>query len=380
MKLTPSRREPPVSEQAAAWLAILSDEACTQEERRHFAHWLTRSNLHVDEFLRISALTRRLERSQAWPDVDIDQLVAQARSETKVAALSAKFRFQQREAPSHSPLRSLSPRAGRLGWGVRVATAATVLAVTALLAVQAPRWWHDRHTYETRLGELRSVTLEDGSIVELNAKSSIRARFTPNERHLDLLSGEAVFRVAQNHQRPFKVSTPFADIIAVGTQFNVDSRSNKTIVTVIEGKVRVEHRSQRSASDRMAPLLEQEREKPAKRDEVFLTTGQQAVVQPERATQQIARADPAKVTSWTTRRLYFEDTPLSEAASEFERYSPRRIRIDDSTLADRRITGTFDSFDPAALVKFLARYGDAAIVETDNGWTVSRADSPPASQ
>ncbi len=330
------KRAPAVSEQAAAWLATLSDEACTQEERRQFAYWLTRSNTHVDEFLRISILARQLERSRAWPAVDIDRLIAEARAQSNITRLNASS-----NELSWQPRRS---------W---LAAAAVLLAAT-FGGFQASGWLHDRNTYETRLGELRSVTLADGSIVELNAKSGIRTRFDDKERNIEL-AGEAVFRVAQNRARPFKVSTPLADIIAVGTQFNVDSRSDKTVVTVVEGRVKVMPRSASTAS-----LPE-------------LAAGEQAVIQRKRAIKQAARVDPAKVTAWTTRRLYFEDTPLIEAIGEFERYSTRRIRIDDPRLAERRITGTFDSFDPQALVRFLSKYGGAAVTETETGWTVSPA-------
>lgn len=340
--------ELPVSKQAAAWLATLSDEACTNDERREFALWLVRANTHVDEFLRISALTRRLQGARAWPGIDIDRLVDEARAEASVRILHPAAK--EARSGGHRP--TLSGGGRWLG----IAAALGFVALAALLVLQRPDWARRGHVYETKLGELRSVALEDGSIVELNAKSRIRAQFTSSERRIELLSGEAVFRVAQNHSRPFKVSTPFADIVAIGTQFNVDSRSNRTIVTVLEGRVKVMRQSQEVA---VLPVL---------------GAGEQAVIQRERTVKRIARVDPMRVTGWTARRLYFEDTPLAEAVEQFERYSARRIRIDDAGLSDRRITGTFDSSDPGALVQFLARYGDTTVQESDAGWRVGHTE------
>ena len=348
--------ERPVSEQAAAWLATLSDEACTKEERREFALWLVRANTHVDEFLRVSALTRRLQGARSWPDIDLDQLVSEARAENSVRLLrpdAAAPNF----ASGRGSLRTdgAAPRPASRGRWLALAAAVSLLALAALFAWQRPDGARHGQSYETRRGELRSVALDDGSIVELNAKSRILARFSKAERHIELQSGEAVFRVAHSPERPFRVSTPFADIVAVGTQFNVDARADKTVVTVLEGRVKVMRQPETSSS---LPVL---------------AAGEQVEIRRERATRHVTRVDPVRVTGWTARRLYFEDTPLAEAVGEFERHSARHIRIDDPALASRRISGTFDASDPGALVQFLVRYGDTTVEESGSGWRVGRS-------
>src|SRR5687768_975396 len=67
-----------VADEASDWLAVLTDTACTDEERQSFVAWLKRSNLHVEEFLLISMLTQRLTRPDLWPPADIQELIAQA--------------------------------------------------------------------------------------------------------------------------------------------------------------------------------------------------------------------------------------------------------------------------------------------------------------
>ena len=362
-----------VREQAAEWLAILSDTACTPDERRQFALWVTRANTHVEEFLRISTLTRRLQGAGCWPEVDSNALMSQARSEAKVtpfAASSSGF-F------SGIGVRA-EKRVSRTLWAA-TASAIAVIAIV-LLALQVPRWLTDHRNYATGWGELRSVTLDDGTVVQLNTQSRFRTEFTAAERRVRLIAGEAVFRVAKNPHRPFKVLTDFANVMAVGTQFNVNAQSSQTIVTVLEGSVRVTSPADESEPKDKVPVPAGRREASRKLSsvdkpvpDILLSAGEQVTVAP-RLSVRPARVNVAAATAWTVRRLYFENTPLSEAVREFSRYSPQIIRLDDPDLAGRRITGIFDSSDPAALVQFLARYGDTSVAAVGHGWVLGRKD------
>lgn len=92
--------------------------------------------------------------------------------------------------------------------------------VVALVSVSA--WLYaERNTYGTGIGEQRSITLSDGSIIELNAHSKVRVAFHDRERDLELLEGQALFRVAKNRNRPFVVHAGGTSVRAVGTQFDV---------------------------------------------------------------------------------------------------------------------------------------------------------------
>ena len=81
--------------------------------------------------------------------------------------------------------------------------------------------------------------LNDGSVVTLNTSSAIEVSLVKSHRTVTLLSGEALFQVAHDTLRPFEVKTGDTTIRAVGTQFDVDSRTAGTTVTVVEGKVAV---------------------------------------------------------------------------------------------------------------------------------------------
>jgi transmembrane sensor len=363
-----------VAQQAADWLAALSDESCSTQEQRRFGQWLTRSNSHVHEFLRLSALMRRLQHNGSWPDIDIDAIAAELRQSNVIglpAGVAATADFLR-----HPPRRS--------GTILRAAAVLLLGVMIATLAGGIPGWLGARHTYSTGLGELRSVALEDGSIVELNTQSGVRSRFTTYERLVELTSGEAVFKVTKDPRRPFKVTTPLADVVAVGTQFDVKSQANQTVVTVIEGRVAVSSQSgpagaadattpneTASSGARSALPVKTPAGAEGSRD-VLLAAGEQVVVKSRQSISAIARIDPVRTTGWTLRRLYFEDTPLTAAAGEFARYSPEVIHINDKALGERRISGTFDSSDPGALVRFLERYGDTSVTRIQQGWVLDR--------
>ncbi len=337
---------------AAHWLAVLSDENCTEAERQQFLAWLRASGQHVDEFLKLSRLDARLNRRELWPNASVADLVAMAKAsgESNVAILNPP-----------TDIGESRPERKTVRWPM-AAAAAFVFVAAGLIAGRSEIEQWLAPEYVTTVGEQRSITLEDGSVVELNSQSRLRAHFEDHLRAIELLEGEAIFRVSKDPNRPFRVRTGATDIVAVGTAFNVKASESRTVVTVLEGRVRV---NQRDAAERSAAASAQAV------NEFELAVGDQLIVARAQPAIRVSLRDTEKVTSWTERRLIFEDTPLSAAAAEFARYSPRTIRIDDAAVGERKINGVFDATDPASLAEFLG--GDQTLnVRNDaNGWTVS---------
>jgi transmembrane sensor len=330
---------------AARWLAVLSDESCTEAERRQFFEWLRASTHHVDEFLRLSTLARFATRRDLWPTDSVESLIAAARASLNVTPLGPASTHEVNE-----PRRRWVPQAIAAGVAV-VLIGGLLLGGPQLRSLFAP-------TYSTQIGEQRSIALEDGSVVELNSRSTLRTKFTKGLRAVELVDGEAIFRVAKDAKRPFRVRTGATDIVAVGTAFNVNASDARTIVTVLEGRVRVNDRTaNRAAAEGLAANIE-------------LAVGEQLIVSRERPVVRVSLPDTEKVTSWTERRLIFEDTPISSAAAEFARYSPRQIHVEDLQLGARRITGVFDATDPASLIEFLGSDESVEVRPEGNGWKV----------
>jgi transmembrane sensor len=324
---------------AAHWLATLSDESCTDAERQQFSEWLRASTRNVEEFLRLSTLARSLGKRELWPEQTIEQLVEEARASSNVTTLEPRG-----AAVTDGDRRKLRP------W-LMAAAVACLLVGGAIVLRTVPLTQVASQEYQTALGEQRSITLEDGSVVELNTRSRLRTRFTRSQRALDLVEGEAIFRVVKDANRPFVVRARETDIVAVGTAFNVNASEARTVVTVLEGRVRVNK-------------------------QIELAVGEQLIVAPAQPTVRVAVRDTEKVTSWTERRLIFENTPIEAAAAEFARYSARRIRIEDAEIGAREINAVFDATDPGSFVEFLRKdeTGTVEVVDSADGWTVRRRE------
>lgn len=337
---------------AAHWLSVLSDENCTEAERRQFFVWLRASGQHVDEFLRLSRLTGRMNQRDLWPDANVAELIAAAKasSDGNVTALD----FQPEIATTRPERKSVR-------WPIAAAIAC-VFVLTGLIAGRSQIELWLAPEYVTAVGEQRSITLEDGSVVELNSQSRLRAHFKADLRAIELLDGEAIFRVSKDPHRPFRVRTGATDIVAVGTAFNVKANDSRTVVTVLEGRVRV---NQRNAAERSAVATDKAI------SEFELAVGDQLIVAKSQPAIRVSLRDTEKVTSWTERRLIFEDTPLSAVAAEFARYSSHQIRIDDSAVAVRKINGVFDATDPASLAEFLRGDETLNVRSEADGWVVS---------
>ena len=142
------------------------------------------------------------------------------------------------------------------------------------------------------------MTLEDGSRVQLDSKSSIKAQYALSERRLALLEGEAWFEVAPDPARPFIVEAGGGTVTALGTAFDVAVEKSGTRVTVTEHRVTI-------ASNGQSVVVDQGRQSVFGRD-----TGVQAP----------STVDAESATAWRRGKLIMEKRPLYEVLSAIGRY------------------------------------------------------------
>ena len=87
--------------------------------------------------------------------------------------------------------------------------------------------------YETRTGEQNSITLVDGSVIQLNTGSRIHVNFVDNQRTVSLMAGEVHFEVAKDTSREKLEELALAD---AGVQkFTAEGTVRKVIV--VPGKL-----------------------------------------------------------------------------------------------------------------------------------------------
>ncbi|WP_300378296.1 FecR domain-containing protein [Henriciella sp.] len=221
-------------------------------------------------------------------------------------------------------------RGRRFGvWGAGLA-AVLVLGLVVVALWPAGQEPVVPEVYVSQLGEVREVSLADGSSVTLNTDTQIEVVFSDTARDVGLVHGEALFDVAAG-QRPFRVDTSGRVTEALGTVFSV--RAGDTVaVTLVEGSVRVG--GEASGQGRV------------------LEPGQQLLVH-EDGRQEVRAVDPAAVTRWQAGLVEFDNVTLEEAVAEMNRYSSVTIRIADAALAAERVSGTFPAGKQVEFVESL---------------------------
>jgi len=234
--------------------------------------------------------------------------------------------------------------------------AAILLAVGAVIGYRAVL----DPTYVTGIGEQRSLVLPDSSILELNARSKVRVRYSEHERAIDLLEGQALFHVAKSPARPFIVYTGETRVRAVGTEFDVYRKTTGTVITVVEGRVSVYGESPTELPAPGSTAAGQ-----VTRNEALQTldAGEQLTLTPG-AIRKAEHANLVGATAWTQRQLVFDSTPLAEVAEEFNRYNTRRLSVDPVHLENFRVSGIFSSTDPASLIRFLHEQPGIRVTES----------------
>jgi len=351
-----------ILEEASTWFVELSEGHLTDRVREQFSDWLRASPEHVRAYLQIFAL---------WEDApllgkraeDVEALIARTRAAGNVV----------RVGKDPQPL---CVRSRRFVTPLRSALAASLV----LVATGITFWLQQCGVYETAIGEQRSLTLADGSTIELNAQSRVRVHFTAAERSIDLLKGQVLFHVTHDTARPFIVHSGAASVRAVGTQFDVDRLSGETIVTVVEGRVAVLPDSilqpaSANAVDSSAPSISAPDfalTGPGEARGLILTAGEQVTLTAQ-ATSRPTQTDVDAAIAWTQRKLVFASSPLTQVADEYNRYHKKRIVIRDRQLASFLVSGVFSANNTRAFVVFLRAQPNLTVHETDTEIEISGA-------
>ena len=343
-----------VTETAGDWLDRLAANSPV-EERRAFAEWLLRSPVHIEEFLRMTALRAELKDAMQ-PDWVADVLNSIDSKVVEIPQLALPSRGAQRGARQHA-----NPGSRRLA---AVAVILAAVCLTGWLGWQiSPRAPAAPTSFITVLGEQRFVLLTDGSSIKLNTESHVEISMTPTLREVELLRGELLVNVAKDPARPFRVKIGDVTVEAIGTRFSVYRRKADTLVAVVEGRVAIK-RSQ-PISDPSLPLL------PA--EPMELSAGQQVALTKDRVSTPLP-ANLKKVTAWTEQRVVFEDETLTVVVAEFNRYNRSHLIIGDAALTERRITGRYNVNNAEEFIKVLDALDPVRVQVTEDGHRVLYRD------
>ncbi|WP_395396887.1 FecR domain-containing protein [Novosphingobium sp. BL-8A] len=297
-------------ELAADWADRFAE--LTTDERRQLALWLEESPENAAAFARM----RRLMSDTALID-------AFDKGDAPVQPLAP---LPELRAGSSRPARAdrRKPMLGR-----RQAIAAGLAGALALPF--AGYWLAGGQTagsppplrFASRVGERRRFTLPDGSGLLLDAASRVAVDFSEGRRHVLLEQGAARFDVRHDPARPFKVRTPHAGMVALGTSFSVDHLAEASELRVFSGRVRLDVADQET---RVVPA-----------DRWALVHG---------ATVSTGSFDPTTHPDWQSDWLDADAMPLGFAVQRLARYSAAPVRIADPKLASLTFSGRFRLDNP----------------------------------
>jgi transmembrane sensor len=282
-----------IEEQAADWL-----------QRRHFWNWTDGDQSALD----------------AWLGESPAHLVAYLRLE---AALGRTDRLAALRAPEEE-----QRAAAQSGWMrpviLRIAAVLTILVLAGSGAAYYLTRPQER-AYSTPVGGHEVVSFADGSQIELNTNTQLRARMTTQERVVWLDKGEAYFRVKHDAAHPFVVMVGDRRVTDLGTQFVVRRDPHDLQVAVLQGRVWFDRPDKENL-----------------KQSAFLTPGDVATIQSGRMTlvKKTVHALTGEL-AWRHGMLVFRHTPLAEAARELNRYNRIKIVIDDTTAAGMTMNGSF---------------------------------------
>lgn len=322
-----------VAEEAAQWLIRLDGDAPpAREELRALSEWLRRSPAHREKLESLAVLWGRM-------NVLTELAVPLGNSARSIARIG-------------------SDRTRRPAVAFAGAVFALMLTLAVLLFAREPdiAGMSGRNgLYATAVGQQATTTLPDGSTVILNTNSQMKVDYDAGYRRVHLLQGEALFTVAKNPQRPFRVYAGGGRVEAVGTAFSVYLEGAKINVTVTEGRVALAAVNPRSPVPPSAKAVGS----PPDVDAGLLTAlgtldaGQVATIRTAVAdsaadtvgvietVEPITRDQMAQRLAWREGVLVFSGDRLEDVVTELSRYTTMSIEIPDADVRNMRIGGRF---------------------------------------
>jgi transmembrane sensor len=305
---SPPPTEPPesaaaIDSAAAAWAARVDRGPLSPEEQSALEAWTAADPRRAGAFARARATNAFFDRA---------------------AALGPAFE------PSRHPAAARPIGRRRLLAGAGGLIAASAIGAVGYFAFRG------HGEIVTPKGDVRRVSLAEGSAVTMNTDTALRPAIGSKVRRIDLLKGEALFDVAKDPARPFIVFAGDVEVRAIGTSFTVRVFDGGRVdVAVREGVVEV--RRPGATALRLAAET-------------------QAIVSPEGVIEKAAA--PAEVLeramAWREGRIDLAGMSLAQAAREFARYSDRPIVIEDPAIASLKVTGVYSVSDPEGFARAAA--------------------------
>jgi transmembrane sensor len=306
-----------IEAQATNWLVRLDAERSPELIAEH-AQWMAKSPRHRVAYMKQSLAWKRMDALRRMRPLDPPGEV-----DPDLLKRGSKW----------LPGTSLVLGVLRAAWLPRLAVGVVIATTLAMLAA-ALLQTENQVAYSTPIGGHEHLTLDDGSVLDLNTNTKVRVQFTAARRQIFLDRGEVLLSVAHDASRPLEVIAAHVVTRAVGTKFAVRLYDNANVETVVtEGRVLV-LREQNILGLPAAP-------KPLVRT---LVAGERVLVDMRAAhVSRLSAKEIERTLQWTTGRITFHEEKLSDVVGELNRYNSRQLVILDRHIAGTRVGGGFDT-------------------------------------
>ena len=305
-----------VLREASEWFARLSGGDAGAEDRARLRGWLA----------------ARPENQQAYDFVTESCGIAAAVLE---------------RAPVRERGDSRQPVGHWVAIGGGLALAAMLIAAVGFVALTPATTDH----YATAIGEIRNLTLADGSTLTLNGATTLDVTFTRGRRDLNLKTGEVFIAVGREPFRPFRVHAGGRTIEDIGTAFDVDTNGQNVDVAVGEGTVLISEPAASSATG----------------NRVILSKGQALTYAPDRILSAPRTVVSQQVGTWRVGILSYDQVPLEWLVADLNRQFDGGIAIPDPELAAMPITLTLKLHDRDTTVGTLEKLLPVRAVASGTG-------------
>ena len=215
----------------------------------------------------------------------------------------------------------VEPKAPAANDSWRTRAIAASVALVALIGLLV--WTLQRpQLYQTQVGEVRELTLSDGSTLTLGGKTVVAIRMTEKRRFAELRAGEIFLSVRPDKQRPFLVAAGETSLRVVGTQFDVRRGVSQVEIGVLEGTVEV------------VGELEPQAVKRVHGGQQVVSTSQGELGEPQ-------LNGPVQPGSWRKGQRVYIDAPLREIVADANRYSQQSVELADASLGELKVSVSF---------------------------------------
>ena len=281
-----------------------------------------------------------LEVAADWAD-RLQDLTAEERAELEAwlagapgrAAAFALIRDTQRdtalldaaERVRAAPANTRQLRIGLIAAGVAMVAGLSVVVLMRPYLAEKPI------ELTTPVGERAEHQLSDKSVIALAADTGVSVRYSPGARDVALNRGDAVFDVAKDAKRPFRVQAGDTQVTAVGTTFEVELVSDAVQVRVFDGVVRVN----RDGAERRVG-----------KGEWLMLVADRAPVQ--------GRLGADSYQAWRSDWLDADALPLKYVIARLNRYTAQSVALHDAALGELKVSGRFKLDRPAESLAMIA--------------------------